>query len=205
MQAIEAGMPPYIVDDAIGRWVDVKYRGDESSTDKFDVIAAADRLMSVPSMDILAGVSAGQYFKWEKVLHESAGNIYDHLTDTDASFSNKNRVQKVVAMIERAKEVAEGKARAPITAKLGVVRDMVAPATEGESVQDTALNGAQIASLVEIINQVSAQIITIETARPLIEAAFPGIDRSLVDSMLAGVEKKEAQPIPITSPVAANV
>jgi hypothetical protein len=58
-----------------------------------------------------------------------------------------------------------------------------------ETVSDTALNGAQVQSLVQIINQVSLGIISQETAKPLIEAAFPGIDPRVVDDMLAGVKK----------------
>ena len=67
-----------------------------------------------------------------------------------------------------------------------------------ENVANTALNGAQVQSLVQIINQVGLGVITQQTAKPLIEAAFPGIAESTIDGMLAGVK-------PLTSEQAQQV
>ncbi len=58
-----------------------------------------------------------------------------------------------------------------------------------ENVANTALNGAQVQSLVQIINQVGLGVITQQTAKPLIEAAFPGIAERTIDEMLAGVQR----------------
>ena len=67
----------------------------------------------------------------------------------------------------------------------GAAMDAV-PGTE--AVQDTALNGAQVSSLIEVINQVATGILTKETARAIINAAFPGVDDGLVDQMINGVK-----------------
>jgi hypothetical protein len=67
-----------------------------------------------------------------------------------------------------------------------------------ENVANTALNGAQVQSLVQIINQVGLGVITQQTAKPLIEAAFPGIAERTIDDMLAGVK-------PLTSEQAQQV
>jgi hypothetical protein len=67
-----------------------------------------------------------------------------------------------------------------------------------ENVANSALNGAQVQSLVQIINQVGLGVITQQTAKPLIEAAFPGIAERTIDEMLAGVK-------PLTSEQAQQV
>lgn len=55
------------------------------------------------------------------------------------------------------------------------------------SVQETGLNGAQIASLTEIIASVSAGTLPKASARAMIIAAFPLLDHGLVDQMLGPI------------------
>ena len=52
------------------------------------------------------------------------------------------------------------------------------------SVQDTALNGAQIESLLEIVGQVGAGTIPPASAKAIIGAAFPMIDDAAINAML---------------------
>lgn len=63
------------------------------------------------------------------------------------------------------------------------VIDPIAP--EGAAVADTALNGAQISSLVQILAAVTSGAMPVDSARPLILAAFPSFDDARVDAMLA--------------------
>jgi len=58
----------------------------------------------------------------------------------------------------------------------------------GAKVQDLALNGAQVSSLLSILHQVSEGLLPLETARAIIAAAFPGIEQSSVDAMLDPLE-----------------
>lgn len=57
------------------------------------------------------------------------------------------------------------------------------------SVAETALNGAQIDSLLNIITQVTAGTISKETALPLIRAAFPTISIDVIQAMLNGTNQ----------------
>lgn len=69
--------------------------------------------------------------------------------------------------------------------------DPAAPATDPSGatvVQDTALNGAQVASLLSIVNAVAAGQLPKATARAMILAAFPGIADGTVDAMLNGLD-----------------
>lgn len=70
--------------------------------------------------------------------------------------------------------------------------DALPVAMEGGStpdVQQTALNGAQVDSLVAIIGQVNQGVIPAANAKPLIQAAFPAIPETQIDAMLAGLQK----------------
>ncbi len=61
----------------------------------------------------------------------------------------------------------------------------VATGDGSQSVADTAMNGAQVTSIVEIISQVAARVIPPVSARALIVSAFPAIPPANVDAMLA--------------------
>jgi hypothetical protein len=53
-----------------------------------------------------------------------------------------------------------------------------------ESVADTALNGAQIASLLDIMARVVSGVLPFESAKPIIAAAFPTLSPEKIDAML---------------------
>ena len=61
--------------------------------------------------------------------------------------------------------------------------------SKSEPVQNTALNGAQVSSLLEIIQGVGSGMLSKESAEPLIRAAFPGIPDALITQMLANVKE----------------
>lgn len=65
------------------------------------------------------------------------------------------------------------------------------------AVADTALNGAQVTSLVEILGAVAAGTLPVETAKPLILAAFPSFDDARVESMLSPLRNRIASPAPV--------
>lgn len=54
----------------------------------------------------------------------------------------------------------------------------------GKPVQDLALNGAQVTSLVSILTQVSSGALPADTARAIISAAFPGLSETQVGAMV---------------------
>lgn len=66
-----------------------------------------------------------------------------------------------------------------------------APAAGADSVQQTALNGAQITSLSEIIQQYTAGALDHDAAQALIKAGFPAITDDLITKMLSGNQKKQ--------------
>ena len=63
--------------------------------------------------------------------------------------------------------------------------DMAAAA----DLQQQALNGAQVSSLLEIIASLSSGLMTAEGAKALIQGAFPTMPEATVDSIIAGVNE----------------
>jgi len=61
----------------------------------------------------------------------------------------------------------------------------------GKSVQSTALNGAQVASLVDLATAFSTGQLPLETVRKLIEAAFPLMQSALIDEILSPLQTFE--------------
>jgi HK97 family phage portal protein len=61
-------------------------------------------------------------------------------------------------------------------------------ATSDENIQATALNGAQVSSLIELLNMLSTQQLPASTVDALIKAAFPLVPTALIDQMLAGLD-----------------
>ena len=57
--------------------------------------------------------------------------------------------------------------------------------TADTTVQDLALNGAQVSSLLEIITAVSSGTLPAATAREVIASAFPSFDAARIDRMLS--------------------
>ena len=66
--------------------------------------------------------------------------------------------------------------------------DVNLPQTEaGMSMSDTALNGAQVTALLQVLANVSAGVLTEDAAVSLIVSAFPAIDVAEAKSIVAGV------------------
>jgi hypothetical protein len=91
----------------------------------------------------------------------------------------------------------------------------IAPTTSGVSattdasgeqvdVQETALNGAQIDSLLSIASQLGQGLVPSEGARELMKAAFPGMDRQRIDRIISAFSRFTPKPgpaVPATTPM----
>jgi lambda family phage portal protein len=75
----------------------------------------------------------------------------------------------------------------PATTEQGATTDGSPTPTGQEALIDYSLNGAQISSLIQIINAVAAGAITQEGANAIIRGAFPNIPDSVIQSIVAGI------------------
>jgi hypothetical protein len=70
----------------------------------------------------------------------------------------------------------------------------------GAPVQDTALNGAQVSSLVQIIESVTGGILPKESAIQLIQAAFPSLSDERVRGIINPLDESPKTPTPVPEP-----
>jgi hypothetical protein len=88
-------------------------------------------------------------------------------------------------------------------------------AEEGPQIADVSLNGAQVSSLLEIITQYNAGLLTEMGAKAVIAAAFPGIPASTVNAIIAGTStepvvvperpgQRDAEPVAEPAPEEAS-
>jgi hypothetical protein len=71
--------------------------------------------------------------------------------------------------------------------------DPLAAAANGAALSDTALNGAQVTALLEVLAQVSAGALDKSAAIAVIVAAFPAISADEAAKIVAGVKMIEPQ------------
>lgn len=77
------------------------------------------------------------------------------------------------------------------------------PAPAGADVQATALNGAQVASLQELVRAAAAKEIPLEAVTPMMLISFPATPPDLIQTLvssLTGFEPPKPEPNPFTAP-----
>jgi capsid protein len=79
--------------------------------------------------------------------------------------------------------------------------DAVLAEAETATVQDTALNGAQVEALIGLVEKVVLGQLSFESARAIAEAAFPAVDPALIDKIFNGA--KSFKPTPPADDTAA--
>lgn len=92
----------------------------------------------------------------------------------------------------------------PLVDQVPALPDVQAPdaatAAATGDVQATALNGAQVTSLKEIVADVQAGILSVETGAALVAVAFPLINQAEIDKIFAGIKAIPKQPSPEPTP-----
>jgi hypothetical protein len=89
--------------------------------------------------------------------------------------------------------VATDPNRAPVTAPVDGEVELPDGAT-AETVQDTALNGAQVQALLELAQSVASGIITSEAGKAIASAAFPLLPAATIDRIFDNIEVGEITP-----------
>jgi HK97 family phage portal protein len=77
-----------------------------------------------------------------------------------------------------------------------IATDAEAPVAAPDDVQSAALNGAQIASMLEIVQQVATGALPVESAKALTSASFPTLTPGQVDGIFASLDGFEPTPAP---------
>lgn len=77
--AVEAGLPPAVTEEIMRGYVHMRYGSDPYMKEAFEVIAYADRLLTVGWQQIAAMQGKGEVKAWEVALHYNALSMYDML------------------------------------------------------------------------------------------------------------------------------
>lgn len=215
-QAKEKGLAPWRIELVENQYDAGKYGGDPATLKMLAVISRADRIKNMTMQMVQAEAATGRVFPWEIRLNNDAVPLYAKLMD-DPKFTALDEGQQADKLIEAAK-LATNKASvlpanpldklakagaAPMVVAKGANDTTVPATTTGDPVQDTALNGSQVTSLVEIITNIGLGRISKETGQALIRAAFPSMDERLIAQMMSGVvdidHTQASQPVVTTS------
>ncbi len=213
-QAKKNGLAPWRIELVENEYDAGKYGGDPVTLKMLAVISRADRIKNMTMQTVQAEAATGRVMPWEIRLNSDAVSLYQKLLE-DSKFAAKDEGEQVGALIEAAKLAVENATPVNALNKLAVAgtspmtvvkgsNDPTVPATTtGDPVQDTALNGSQVTSLVEIITNIGLGRISKETGQALIRATFPSMDERLIAQMMSGVvdidPTKPSQPVVTTS------
>ncbi len=77
------------------------------------------------------------------------------------------------------------------------------PGAASGTVQDTAMNGAQVSSLIQIVESAASGAFPKETAQAIIQASFPALGQEQITAIISPIQVKEPNPAPL--PVVGTV
>lgn len=120
--ARKAGAPDAVIHSLIYQFLSNRFYTDSESMAVFDVIVAADRLLTLNSDAIVQRKAQNLVQPWEVILHDSAVSIINELIATDPTFLERSIDEKVAALVAaaKAKAPAETSRAAAINNILGV-------------------------------------------------------------------------------------
>jgi hypothetical protein len=133
-------------------------------------------------------------------LNEATTSLHDRVRqDVVAGILTVNEGRELIGF----EPMYGGDALAGLPAEPGTEGAEVVAAATSASIQDTALNGAQVQSLVEIVSQVVAGQLPADSAAAIIAAAFPNLDSEEIGqiiSPIAAFTPKPTEPTPDQPP-----
>jgi HK97 family phage portal protein len=148
---------------------------------------AAGRATYYNTLWQLGVASVNEIRSWENMNPVEGGDT--RFVQLNMTTLEKAAAEPEVPVVEEVITVEEPAADAPI-------------ADEPQQLADVSLNGAQIASLLEILTQVSTGLITADAAKALVMASFPSIPQPMIDRILAGTSTQPVAEEPAPEPVA---
>lgn len=105
--ATTAGLPPFMLQTIIVRYLKSHFYSDYIQTKAFDLIINTDRLLGLSNNDISIQQSKGLISDWEIVFHTSAISIIRNELLKDEKFFEKDIKDQQIAVTEASKKIAE--------------------------------------------------------------------------------------------------
>jgi hypothetical protein len=194
-EGVRAGVPPAVTYSNVYNYIKaINYTDDESSA-IFELIMNADDLLLMTSSDIIARIGLGMIEKWQDVLHQSAPQLIMELIRKFEPNANYQKFldQPIQEQIIQLNQLASNKVYEtldPIEVAQNKMIEMVSgiTATDTPDVASTALNGAQVQSLNDILNSVATGVYPKDTGKAVIKAAFPTLTDQQINDIIDPVE-----------------
>jgi hypothetical protein len=172
----------------------INYTDDESSA-IFELIMNADDLLLMNSSDIIARIGLGMIEKWQDVLHQSAPQlimelIRNHEPTADAPKFIDLPIQDQINQLNQLASDKVYQTLDPIEVAQNKLIQLANTGTvdSGGDVASTALNGAQVQSLNDILNSVATGVYPKDTGKAVIKAAFPTLTDQQINDIIDPVE-----------------
>lgn len=102
-QAISSGMPPFVLQSILWKYLQTIYYNEKKTTSIFNLIYNADRLLPFTNEEIALKQGRGNVDKWEVILHDSALSFVDELIIEVESFLELPFQEQKEMLIEKAK------------------------------------------------------------------------------------------------------
>ena len=147
----------------------------------------------LPRLVALGYPFAGLRFEWDEFRDMSAGELVDAVAklavhyDIDPQHIEERTGIKILGARRMPGEIGPGTDPDKTTDPDAPAPEPLLPAAD-TNIQDTAMNGAQVQSLLELITKVANGEIPESVARPILRTAFPKIAEERINEMLTGMK-----------------
>ena len=124
-EAIKAGLPPFILQTILWKYLQAIYYNEKTTSQVFNLIYNTDRLLPFTNDDILLKQSKGLVQKWEIILHDSALTFVDELKKEVEGFFDLSLDEQKQMLIDKAKKVVDNIEGKVISTQMNVVSNIM--------------------------------------------------------------------------------
>lgn len=104
-EAIKAGLPPFVIQTILWKYLQAIYYNEKTTSQIFNLIYNTDRLLPFTNDDIVLKQSKGTIQKWEAILHDSSLTFVDELVKENEDFFGLPFEKQKEMLINKAKSV----------------------------------------------------------------------------------------------------
>jgi len=112
-EAQKAGLPPFLIEAIIFRYLQTLYYNEKETVNVFSLIMTTDRLLTLSQQDILLKYSRGLVQNWEIVLHDSAVVLIGELVLANPKFFELEFAEQQLQLQAQAKTKVPTQAALP--------------------------------------------------------------------------------------------
>lgn len=104
-EAIKAGLPPFVMQTILWKYLQAVYYNEKTTSQIFNLIYNTDRLLPFTNDDIALKQSKGLVQKWEVILHDSSLTFVDELISENEDFFSMPFEEQKQMLIDKAKAI----------------------------------------------------------------------------------------------------